>query len=187
MFFEKDYEIPDQELGYMKFEQGENRFRILSEHPIVGYKWWIEDEDGNRKPIRRRMGEKIPVVEIQSDETPKHFWAMVVWNYKAERLQILEITQATIQRAIKANIDNPKWGDPHDYDITVTRKGESLDTEYLVTVDPKEEMSDEIKEVMPIANRIELDALYDGGDPFANLTALNKEDEQEILGSVDES
>lgn len=156
-FLPQDYEVPTKSNGFMKFEKGANTFRILSS-PIIGWEYWIEDSEGKRKPVRTRMNEEHP-------EESKHFWAMCVWNYKAKCVQILEITQAGIQKSIKALIDNPKWGKPFDYDISVTRQGDKLETEYSVMPEPKEELSQEIKAAYTKA-KINLEALYEGGNPF---------------------
>ena len=99
-FFDKDYELPTSNNGYMSFEQGKNKFRILSK-PIVGWEWWVKDEDGNDKPRRCGQRDKVPVGELVRDGDPRHFWSMVVWNYQLEMVQILSIRQATIQKPIK--------------------------------------------------------------------------------------
>jgi hypothetical protein len=62
-------------------------------------------------------------------------------------------------------IHNEDWGDPRDYNITITRKGEKLDTEYTVVPSPKTEVPAELKRMYGEKN-IDLEALYDGGNPF---------------------
>lgn len=169
-FLPSDYEIPDSSTGYMKFEEGENRFRVLSS-AIIGWESWVKDKEGNRRPKRWRMEEQIPAEEIGDD--PKHFWAFVVWNYKTERVQILEITQKGIMRSIKALTKNEKWGDPKNYDIVVTRTGKTMqDTEYQVTPDPKEDLDKGIKKFYEDLE-IDLEALYRGEDPFTKEGEFN--------------
>jgi len=159
--------------NYMKFLDGENHFRVLSS-AIVGIEFWKEEtnKEGEkvRKPVRRRMTEAITPDEIGVDkngepEKMKHFWAFVVYNRDAERIQILEITQKTIQRAIKTLAGNTKWGDPQEYDIVVTRSGEKFETEYVVQPDPKEKIDEAIVNEYKAMN-INLEALFDGDDPF---------------------
>lgn len=163
-FLPDDYDVPAGEGGYMKFEIGENRFRILDK-PILGHEYWNEDEEGNRRPVRFRLGEKIPVNELDEPEKGKHFWAMPVWNYAQERVQILEITQKGIQRTITALSKDNEWGSPLKYDILVVRKGEGLKTEYETIPSPPKPVKDEIKEAYEEAN-INLEALFEGEDPF---------------------
>jgi len=161
-FLPSDYSVPEKPSNYMRFEKGENRFRILSS-PILGWERW-EDVEGGRKPVR------IPLNENHTaDYEWKHFWAMVVWNYKAKAVQILEVTQSTIQKWIRANVKNVKWGDPKGvdgYDFVVTRTGDGLDTEYQIQSDPKEKLDAGIMQMYKDMD-INLGALFDGEDPFA--------------------
>jgi hypothetical protein len=170
-FFPEGYEVPTKEGGYMKFEQGENRFRILCS-PIMGYEWWV-DEDGEvvakgekpkqgNKPVRAPMGQPVPV---EAAETYRHFWAMVVWNYNAKKVQILQLTQGGIQKTIRALEKDKDWGSPMNYDLVVTRTGEGLETEYSVTPKPAKELDKAIGNAFTDAN-IDLEALFRGEDPF---------------------
>jgi hypothetical protein len=133
--------VPQSSGSYMKLKQGANKFRILSA-PILGYEYWTED----RKPVRaRQLWNVIPVnADISKGWNPKHFWAFVVWNFDDKAIQILELTQATIQRALTELIHNEDWGDPRGYSITINRKGESLDTEYSVVPSPAKPTPQEI-------------------------------------------
>lgn len=172
-FLPTGYQIPSNSM-YMKFESGINLFRVLDK-PIIGMEFWTTttDEKGvsKRTPNRRKMGEVIKMTELEVNpesgkiDSPQHFWAMPVWNYKEKAVQILEIKQKTILEAIKSYIDNPKWGSPTDYDIMVTKSGEKLLTKYIVDHDPKEPVSKEIEKEYKDMN-INLEALFEGKDPF---------------------
>jgi hypothetical protein len=59
-----------------------------------------------------------------------------VWNFDTKAVEILEITQTTIQTALEELIHSEEWGDPLGYSITVNRKGENLETEYSVVPSP---------------------------------------------------
>ena len=167
----KDYKEPDTS-NYMKFSQGDNTFRILS-NVIVGMEYWKTTKEG-RKPIRKRPDEDIQISDLEIDEKtgeldmPKHFWAMVVWNYNSERVQILEITQATIRKPLIALERNEKWGDLGEFDITVTKEGDGLETSYQVTPNPKELINEKIVKRYE-SMKIDLEALYRGDDPFAEI------------------
>ena len=172
-FLPAGYQIPSTS-QYMKFESGINTFRILAK-PIMGMEFWTTKTDdkgvSKRFPNRKRMGETIKMTELEVNpesgkiDSPQHFWAMPVWNYKDKQIQILEIKQKTVLEAIKSYIDNPKWGSPTEYDITVTKTGEKLTTKYLVDHDPKEELDKEIAKQFK-EMKINLEALFDGKDPF---------------------
>lgn len=166
-FLPGDYKVPAAPSRYMKFVLGDNRFRILGA-PILGYEWWV-DENGNPKAKGDRIvkGDKPKRVSMDDNypDTAKHFWAMPVWNYDAKAVQILEITQLTITKAIRHLSINPKWGSPFGYDIVVTKTGSGLDTEYVVNPDPKEDVDPEIKAKYESMN-INIEALFEGKDPF---------------------
>lgn len=164
-FLPDDYKLPKPPSDYMTFEDGLNSIRILSS-AITGYKYWST----SGKPIRSKTAwEELPS-DIQANQQGKHviqhFWAFVVFNYNLKKIQILELTQSTIQKAIKALVSNPKWGDPKMYDIAITRTEENGITAYNVQGDPPIELP--AQEILDALNKkhINLAALYDGSDPF---------------------
>jgi hypothetical protein len=78
--------------GYMKFDkEGTFKFRILSA-PVSGYEYWTIDKE----PIRSKEYPKVISDKIKPGDKIKFFWAFVVWNFQAEEVQILELTQSTI-------------------------------------------------------------------------------------------
>ncbi len=162
-FLPEGYTVPDNN-NYFKFKEGENTFRIMSS-AIIGYEYWTND----KKPVRSKDHfESTPNIKLDKDGKPtkvKHFWAFVVWNYKSNSIQILQVTQSSIQGAIKALVDNEKWGTPMGYDITVTRVGDGLDTEYSTMPNPHLEVAEEIKTAHR-TKKVNIEALYDGEDPF---------------------
>lgn len=157
-----DYDVPEEPSKYMKFHKGSNRFRVMG-RPIIGWEYWTEDSSG-RHPNRVREQSDLPK---DVDGEAKHFWAFSVWNTDEECFQILQVTQKTIQRAIKALAADADWGDPTNYDIVVERTGEDLRTEYAVNPKPAKALpktvTDSYREFT-----CNLDALYDGDDPFAS-------------------
>lgn len=164
-FLPKDYKRPSDS-RYLKLETGATRIRILSK-AIVGTQWWTGE---NLDEVHRIPGKKedVPREELNEKEaeTIKHFWAMVVWNYEEEMVQVAVITQATIQDPIEAYAKNEKWGDPFDYDLVITRTGETKNsTKYTVQANPKEELDEHIKSEYEMLD-IDLEALYRGDDVF---------------------
>jgi len=158
----------------MKFEEGQNRIRIL-EKPITGYVYW-EDAEGNLVPKNEMAGKGGKPVRVKSWEgltnaqrgAMKGFAAMVVWNYQAERIQILEVKQVGIMNALEALSLSKSWGDITTFDIVITKTRTGInptDVEYSVMPEPKEPVSKEIKEAYKEAH-IDLEALYRGEDPF---------------------
>ena len=164
-FLPDNYERPAASGGnYAKLEDGPNKFRILS-NAVVGWLYW--NNDG--KPVRLTERPDVLPDDIRYEngkpDKVKHFWAFVVWNYKDNRIQILEITQVSIQGPLEDLVITADWGDPKEYDITITKKGQKLDTEYTVQPSPHKPVSADAHKAYREA-RVNLEALFTGGDPF---------------------
>jgi hypothetical protein len=157
-FLPPDYDPPKSGGNYMKFQDGENKFRILSP-PILGWEDWKD-----KKPYRFPMNEK-PDAPMVHGEKIKHFWAFLVWNYSEDVVQILQIVQKSVQDGIRSLTQDDDWGDPYGYDIKVTKKGKGLDTEYSVNPVPHKKISKEIQDAVD-AKPCDLKALFTGDDPF---------------------
>lgn len=153
-------EIPNTS-DFMSFEKGENNFRIMSS-PVEGYEYWTKDD----KPVRSREKPTAIPADIKIDPKTnkptviKYFWALIVWNYEAKTIQQLEITQKGILNAILALSKNPKWGNPKNYDLTVSREGDGLTTKYTVMPSPAAELSPEIMAEFE-AKAIDLNAIFE--------------------------
>jgi hypothetical protein len=143
----------------MKFQEGENKFRILSQ-PVLGWEDWQD-----KKPIRFRFDQK-PARSIDPKKPVKHFWAMIVWNYAAEEIQILQITQASIRKSLHALCVDADWGEPYFYDLKIMKTGEGLETEYVLNPLPHKQLSPHIS-VMFDERKCNLEALFDNEDPFS--------------------
>lgn len=151
--------------AYMKWESGENKIRVISK-PIEGWIVWEEDEDGDRKPVRSQLSDGEPDAPSEDPkDAPKKFVTVVVIDRADDEVKILEITQKSIIKAIKALAMNPKWGNPFSYDINVEKKGADKKTRYTVTPDPKSALS---KNEIKAANekQCNLDALFVGENPW---------------------
>lgn len=167
-FLPTNYEPPASGGNYMKMVAGKNKVRVLTP-AVVGNVFWTGQGE-NRKPVRRRCGEEIGAHELGIDthgqkEKVKHFWAFAVWNYHANAVQILEVTQATVRDVVQALCEDSDWGDPMGYDISITKTGTGLDTTYAVTPSNKAPTPKNILDALD-ANRPNLDALFSGADPF---------------------
>lgn len=161
-FLPEGYKTPEG--NYSKFKEGENTFRILGSM-ITGWEYWNKDN----KPMRLVAAPVgVPAgIREQADGKSKinHFWMFPVWNYDAGKVQIMEITQKSIQEAITALVKNKKWGDPFGYDITVTREGSGLETEYQIMPNPHSELDAAIS-AQYLALNLNLAAVFNDGDPF---------------------
>jgi hypothetical protein len=156
-FLPQGYEPPESGGNFMRLQDGENKIRILSK-PIVG---WLDWKD--KKPYRFKMNGKP---EKPMDKNPiKHFWAFIVWNYNDQAIQLLEITQQTIQTAIANLNKDDEWGSPFDYDLKITKKGKDLQTTYSINPSPKRPITDEVKQAA-LDKPCYLDALFNAADPW---------------------
>ena len=160
-FLPKDYEVPEAPSNYMRFQEGENRFRILAS-AVVGYEYFNKDN----KPVRSKEAPESIPSDIKKDGRVKPFWAFPIWNYQTKTIQILELTQKGIMTYIKTLTSNPKWGSPFLYDICVTKTGEGLETKYSTVAEPPiGEPSDEVKSAF-MEKPVSLGALFVNEDPF---------------------
>jgi hypothetical protein len=162
-FFPEWYELPKWWWGnYTKFWQWETKIRILTS-PLLGWVYFNEE----KKPVR------FPYKEIPK-ETPwikkwdklKEFWAVPVWNYNENCIQIMELTQIWIKWDINWLCRDNDWGDPREYDLKIIRKWEWKDnTKYTVIPSNKSKYSDEISEAW-MNTDIDLKKLLTNEDPF---------------------
>lgn len=162
-FIPSDYSEPTSGGGrYTKIEEGKKaKLRILAS-PIQGWlRWTVEP-----KPIRWRKDEKEPQRHDWKDDAAKLFWAMPVWNYITDQVELWEVTQKSIRQELVALANNEDWGDPHEYDITVSRTGSGLETKYQVHPSPHRQL-DDFAATAYAKTGPKIEALFTGDDPFA--------------------
>src|SRR5439155_26215354 len=107
----------------------------------------------------------------------RQFWAFNVYNYKTQTIQVLELKQQTVMRAIEALVKNPKWGNPRSYDLMIERVktgSRDWDVEYNVIPEPPSQL-DESNEELDKNIPYRLEAMYSGEDQFA----LTENDEKQ--------
>mgnify|MGYP003680601611 CR=1 FL=1 len=71
----------------------------------------------------------------------------------------------TEERTENALAEDKEWGDPRKDDIAIIRNGEGIETSYVMTPKPHKKL-DATAVGMVKATPVNLEALYDGGDPF---------------------
>lgn len=173
-FLEKGYKVPKEKGNYYKFQQGDNQFRIVSD-AIAGFEYW----NTSGKPVRlaERPSEIPKDIRFEDDSTYKikPFMSFVVIDREDGAVRIMQITQKGIMETITALYNNPKWGDPKEYDIVVNRQGEGLDTKYSTTPDPKEPLTAEEKSKVS-RMEIDLNKLFAGENPFEQKSEVKIED-----------
>lgn len=181
-FLPDTYEREASASQYMKLQEGKNKFRILSS-AIVGWEYWTANGE-KRTPNRVKTKSEVPLEVANSTDyrkKAKEFWAFVVLNHDGEQIQILEVTQATIMAAIEDLVNNEEWGDPKEYDITITKTktgAEDRDVEYSVVPSPKKPTDAGAKQLYEDMH-IRLEALFENADPFKSTEPADVADEFE--------
>lgn len=179
-FLPENYEQPASGGKYTKLESGTTRIRIIS-NSIVGWLGWTKDN----KPVRDKSKDIIKGIDNLRDQ-PRHFWAFLVWNYNTAQIEVMEITQRTIQNAIMELYKSSDWGDPKSYDITINKKGEGMSTEYHIQGAPKSQFEPQIVKKAFEDGPVNLQAILTGDDPF-DVPANEKEMLiEKFLGDLDD-
>ncbi len=151
-YLPKGYTPPTSD--FMKLNEGDNELRIVS-FPTIGKLYWMSPEGEVREKGIVQKGDKPYRIPFDADlpkgvhaSQAKEFWMLKVWNYQAKAIQILEINQQTIIRALAEFIANVKWGDPREYDINIKKEGSGKETKYFVMPSPPEAVSSDISEAI---------------------------------------
>ena len=174
-FLPSDYTPPKQKSNYLnKFPQGETKFRILTS-PVFGYSGWKDKKPLRVKALEDFKGVKLDTSMYDPVGVPKYFWAMVIWNYNEECVQILELTKLSIIDKITKLSADSDWGNPLGYDIKITRSGEGKKTEYSTNPLPHKDVPEEAVKALK-ERPVDLQALFSGRDPFSEEDFSSPED-----------
>ncbi|MEM7345747.1 MAG: hypothetical protein AAF485_16000 [Chloroflexota bacterium] len=163
-FLPTNYQLPKSDNHYLKLEAGDNTFRILSP-AVTGWKYW---EDANGTTLENPVKGCKPKYVHQREAAPskaRHCWLFTVWNYTDKQVKILELTQNSVMKDIAKYVHNDQWGNPRTYDFNIYKRGEGLNTDYQVTVNPKQKLEPTVLEAYKAA-QIDLEAFFRGDDPF---------------------
>lgn len=170
-FLPEGTEIPSGGSNYTKFKSGDNKIRILGS-AIVGNELWV-----GGKPLRKPLNMEFTKKELSEADTnsytgkkktPTYFWAFPVYNYETAQVEILEVTQKRIMHGIQSYLEDEDYGsDPTKYDLVINRDDESDPVSYSVRAKPPKGMDKDIEAMCAeVVSGINLNALYEGGDPF---------------------
>ncbi len=172
-FLPKGYKAPAGSSSFMKLEEGANRFRIMTD-AVIGWEGWVD-----AKPFRREgIDKNINDDEVDVDpkyKKPKinHFWAFKVWDYTDNAPKLLEITQKTIMKSIQGLVDDPDWGDPKEYDLSITKVKEGDRTTYSVKAYPPKPVTPEVLEASE-NSEIDPKSLFKETDDMQDYKAVSK-------------
>lgn len=175
-FLPSDYKAPTSDSQFMKLQDGDNKFRILTP-AVIGWEGWK-----NNKPFRVKAvtGQDCPIKDSDVDfdvkyNKPKinHFWAFVIWSYADKKIQVLEITQKTIMKAIENYYIVEDWGDPRNYDLNIKRDNVGEKVSYSVIPTPPKPLSQEAAEAFEVS-KVDLEKLFSGEYPMGKPDNLDE-------------
>lgn len=144
---------------------GEIRVRFFGEG-ISGYEAWNTE---NRPERWETKPSELPgnIRKNEDGRDPlKRFIAATVWDYDTEEFKVLSLTQKTLISALMHLMTDEDWGDPLEYDIKISKKGEGMGTEYKLTPCPKKAVATKVMGAYDDLT-CNLQAMFDGDDPFA--------------------
>lgn len=170
-FLDQDYELPTTSWwgDYASIEDWKNRFRVLS-WCVTWWRYFTQDSENNRKVVRKKSRDEIDLAKVPDGkfwkQTPKHFWAFVVWNYDLGKVQLFELDKATIIEAFHSYLSEKDYSNPAEYDIIIEKQGSWKDTKYLFKVGKHSPIPDECFEEYSDGD-IDLEQLFEiEGEPF---------------------
>ena len=164
-FLPDNYEAPPSSGGnYFKPPSGESRVRVVGS-AVVGWVGW--DKSG-QKPVPKRAKAREEVAHLDAqDDGVKFFWAFPVIDRASGDVQIWEVTQMTIQKAIEGLTKDADYGDPHGYDLKILKTGSGKETSYHLTPAPPAP-ADITEANRAVLANLDMSQLITGGDPFGD-------------------
>lgn len=161
-FFPDDVNV-ESTSRYTKLISGRTQLRVL-DAPIFFQETWNAGADGKRLPSRLPLGAQFQPQDIGPDGV-RTCMAVKVYNYNEGSIQIWQVSQKTILKAMKEYSQNPEYGSPKNYDLIISKQGQALLTKYGVVANPPKPVNEAIAKLdkeTPVA----LSNLLVNADPF---------------------
>jgi len=151
-------------LNPSKFTE-ETRLRFFGSG-LTGYEAWTVDNKPMRWPLKP---EELPANIRQKEgyEPIKRFLAGVVYDYASDDFKILHMTQKTLRDQLMQYYTDEDYGDPTNYDIKISKKGEGIKTEYTLVAAPPKEVKPALQARFDDLE-CDLTRLFDNEDPFGS-------------------
>ncbi len=174
--------------GYLsasKLGDGDSmRFAILSEEPLEYFTVWGENNEMQKRPfrftaeptpsdIKAELGEYNQKMNFEGTalEKPKFAASFFVFDYTSEEVKLLEIPQKGLLKELWALSQSEDYANLQDWDLTISRTGMKLNTEYRLVPGPRKKgMQPAIDEAWAGAQAkgYDLHQLLTGGNPFGD-------------------
>jgi hypothetical protein len=176
--FAQGYIEPTAPNNYLKFDQeGSYVFRILTlKTEVVSYfRGFLENpaEGQSKKLVLPNNGDgQIPAIpagvklKAFGTENPlKLVWAVKIFNIDTQDVQIWEISQAKIRKALFAIARGKLKNDWTKFDLEITKTGQKTETEYTMINGDTRELTQEELEIIN-SKPVNLKAMELNKDPF---------------------
>jgi hypothetical protein len=172
-------------LNASSIEDGGNvRFSILSEQPLEGFEVWFTKTGGG---MTKRITPEWPDAELLSQlenqvggtvterdgrKAIKPCSAFAVYDYEAEAVRVFSANQKSLLAELTRLFSDEDYSDLSEWDVKVTRTGKDLDTRYHAVMVPTKRSNTKVAQAVinawdeACSNGFDLEALYDGGNPF---------------------
>jgi hypothetical protein len=171
--------------GYLSLSKlpdgGSVRFALLIDQPLEFYECWGA-ANGANKPFRfdfeptyedvvAEMGEFEPREGRGGPGTAdvKFAIAVPIYSYDSGKVQVLQITQKSILKEIDQISQMEDYENLLEWDLTISKKGSGLLTEYTVRPVPRKKGSQEHIDAAWLEAKSEgfdISRLIQGGNPF---------------------
>ena len=163
---------------------GSARFAILSEAPLEGIEIWFNKAGGG---MTKRITPEWPdtellaqlekqvggsVTERDGRKAIKPCSAFAIYDYEAEAVRVFSSNQKSLLAELARLFSDEDYSDLSEWDVKVTRTGKELDTRYHASMVPTKRSNTKVAQSVinawdeACSNGFDLEALYDGGNPF---------------------
>jgi hypothetical protein len=195
-FFSKDFSTALAEKpassggGYLNpssIKDGESvRLAILSEAPLEGWEIWFNKNGGG---MTKRITPEHPDADLladlerQIDGTVaerdgrlaiKRCSAFFVYDYDSNEVKVFSANQKSLLADIERLTSEEDYAELHEWDLKITRTGKLTDTKYQAMMVPTKRTNEKVAKAVfnawdaACAAGADLEALYDGGNPFGS-------------------
>lgn len=143
------------ESKYIKFPEGDTKLRIVSDvYTALRHKVELNGKWRNIA-CPKTLNSDAPCPLCSSDK-PRMQWVVKVLDRADNKIKILE-SGSMIFGQLRKLAENEEYGDPKEYDITINRTGEKLNTEYTVIPARQNTPLTEIEDAIVKDDKFDLD------------------------------
>ena len=133
---------------------------------ITGWVGWTNAKKPHRLATKPAPEQYHPDIQTADGEPYKHFVATIVYVYETDEFKVLEMTQKMLINPLMKCIQNPEYGQPTDFDITIEKEGSGKEgTKYTLIPSPPKPLSKAIASRFAETD-VDMKALFRDGDPL---------------------